>query len=77
MLKEIEGDHQSNNLEQDLLAKRTLTMTKTNNMHIMLMVKKAVKTQQLKENKMAIIYDHTIQFFIEETMAHIQIQGLL
>ena len=40
MLKEIEGDHQSNNPEQDLLAERTLTMTKTNNMHIMLMVKK-------------------------------------
>ena len=77
MLIEIGGDQQSNNLEKNLLAERTLTMTKTNNMHIMMMVKKAVKTQQLKNNKMAIIYDHTIQFFIEETMAHIQIQGLL
>ena len=39
MLIEIKGGQQSNNPEQNLLAERTLTMTKTSKMHILLMAK--------------------------------------
>ena len=77
MLSKIEDDRQTNIPEQDLLAERSHTeQTKMINQILKVNAKKQYGSATLKKNKMALIYDHCIHSFLEETKSHIQNEGL-